>query len=219
MMTCPACSTTDVYSSHRRGFLERRPLTWIGILPFRCGQCQTRFYRLALKDPRRRRERDDSDSAPEQRRAPRWTINVAAVVTAYLPGQPSVTVHGMAENASLGGVRLRLPVALTEGSHLSVALVGGPSRLGNVRWVQDQGESGVVHGIRYHTPPERRSGSSRPLRRISLRRLSRRILIGVIGLIGIVTVAYCLVWLLEGLRFYAPKYYEPKDIQREGARK
>ncbi len=154
--------------------------------------------------------------APERRRAPRWATNVGAVVTVYTPGQPRIVVSGVADNASLGGVRLRLPMALAEGSHVGVALVGAPSRLGNVRWVQDQGKSGVVHGVRFHTSLEGRGAPTRPLRRIRLRRLFRRILIGVIALIGMLILAYSLVRLVDALRTYEAKHYEPKVIQREG---
>lgn len=213
-MTCPVCLTHDVFASHRQGFLERGLLTWMAVLPFRCGQCQTRFYRVARGDPRRRRS-VDSGLPTEQVRAPRWTTQISAVVTASAPGEASVVLKGAAENASLEGARLRLPVALAEGSQVSVALEGGPAIPCTVRWSQAQGESGFLHGIRFHAGLEQRAPHSRSLRRLRLLRLLRRGMLALIGLIVISAVAYGLVWMLESLRSYDPKFYEPKDIDRE----
>ena len=45
-MICPICLGSDVYASHRRGLFARGPLAWTGLLPFRCSQCQKRFFRF-----------------------------------------------------------------------------------------------------------------------------------------------------------------------------
>ncbi len=53
------------------------------------------------------------------------------------------------------------------------------------------------------------------LRSLRRRRLSRRLLIGFVGLCLIAVCAAGLVWLLESFRVYSPVYYEPKDMDRE----
>lgn len=216
VMTCPVCRAASVSQSHRHGAWERGLLTWMGVLPFRCGQCRTRFYKIALKDSRRRRHSVDVVFPVDRPRAPRWMTNVAAVVTLHASDQTNVSLKGIAENASLEGARVRLPSALPEGSPVSVALEGGLSRPGSVHWTMPDGESGVIHGIRFQVPLERRADHSRPLRRLRLRQSFRRGLIVLIGAATIAIAAYGLVWLIEGMRTYDPKYYEPKDIEREG---
>lgn len=57
--------------------------------------------------------------------------------------------------------------------------------------------------------------ASQVLRRLRRRRLSRRLLICLVGLSLIALTAAGLVWLLEGFQSYSPVYYEPKDIERE----
>lgn len=219
MLSCPLCQTTQVRPSHRRGILERGPLTWVGVLPFRCGQCQTRFYTIALNDPRRQRSGDDTLSITDQVRAPRWRANVPAVITVYTPGQEAVVLNGVAMNASLEGACLRLSTVLAKGSLVGVAFEGGPSRLGSVRWVMPQQDSEALHGIRFQVSMERRGVHSRRYRRLRLRRVIRQVLIGVIGLIFIATAAFAVNWLVEGLRTYDPKYYEPKDLDRQAYEK
>lgn len=214
-MNCPVCSTKDVYPSHRKGVLERSALTWIGVLPYRCGHCRTRFFRFARKDPRRRRKGGIVASVADQPRPPRWTTNVSAVVTVCTPGQASVTLKGIAENASLEGGRLRLPKSLPEGSVVSVALEGVPSLIGSVRWTAIEGES-VLHGIQFQVSLQPHGTHSLPWRRLGLRQMARGVLIVLIGSAAIATAAYGLVWLVESMHSYHPKYYEPKDIEREG---
>jgi len=220
MKPCPICLSTDVQLSHRRGMLERRILGWVRLFPFRCGQCQTRFHRFALSDPRRYGSVADAPVREvripdERRRAPRWATHVPAVVSIYAPHQPNESHQGFAENASLEGVRLRLPVALPEGSRVSVSLEGIPSRLGLVCWSQPHEDSGHLHGIRFDAPVQKRDGYSWPLVRIRLRRLTRRLLIVGIALGIIVLISLGLVVFMEAVRGYRPAYYEPKDIERE----
>lgn len=217
ILSCPVCQAIEVRASHRRGFiLERGPLTWLGILPFRCGQCRTRFFKIALKDPRRRRYAGDPIPPVDLPRAPRWNTNIPVVVTVYQPGRENAVLQGVAVNASLEGARLRLPTALPEGSLVSVAFEGSPSRLGSVRWTLAQGESEILHGMRFHVSLERRGVHSRPFRRLRWRQLIRRGLIVLIGLAVIAIAAYGVDWWVEQFRTYDPKYYEPKDIERQG---
>lgn len=215
MKSCPVCLANDVQLSHRRSILEHGPLTWIGILPFRCGQCQTRFYMFASSDPRRKRRGADTALATERRRAPRWTTHTPVMVTVHTPGEADVVLEGTAVNTSLEGTRLRLPVLLPEGAQLTVALEGAQARPGSVRWSHPHGEAGSLHGIRFQVPLERSGVHSRPLRWVILRRLLRRGLIALIGLAAIAIAAYGLLWLVNGLQTYDPKFYEPKDIERE----
>jgi hypothetical protein len=216
ILTCPVCQASDVRVSHRRGFLQRGPLTWLGILPFRCGQCLTRFYKIALKDSRRRQRAGDAIPLVDLPRAPRWNTNTPVIVTLYPPGREGAILQGVAVNASLEGARLCLPVELPEGSLVSVALEGCPSRLGTVRWTMARDKSEILHGVRFQVPLERRGAHSRPFRRLRWRRLVRRGFIALMGLAAIAIVAYGFNWWIEQSRVYHPKYYEPKDIERQG---
>ncbi len=137
------------------------------------------------------------------------------IITVYQPGRESTVLQGVAVNASLEGARLRLPMALPEGSVVSIALEGAPPRLGSVCWILAQGESEVLHGVRFQVPLERRGIHSRPFRRLQWRQLMRRGLIVLIGLAVIAIAAYGFDWWIDQLRTYSPKYYEPKDIQRQ----
>ncbi len=214
-MICPACQARNVYSSHRHGVLERGLLTWMGVLPFVCGQCRARFYKIALRDPRRRRKAGDPVHRSDLPRAPRWITEIAAEVTVHLHGQPSVVLKGVAKNASLEGTRLQLLTALPEGSLVSVSLQGGPSRVGNVRWNLPVDEWGFLHGIRFQVPLEPHSLQARQLRRLRLRQFLRRSLIILLGSVVIAVGAYGLDRLIESLRRYQPSYYEPKDVERQ----
>ena len=132
-------------------------------------------------------------------------------------GRAGEVVEGTAENASLEGVRVRLPVALPQGSQVSVSLEGGPARAGSVRWVQPHGESESLHGINFRGPVERRAFHARPFLRLRLRRWLRRGLVTLIGLGAMALAAYGLVSIIDALRAYDPwsKFYEPKDTERE----
>ena len=151
----------------------------------------------------------------ERSGASRWPIYENAAVTATPPGRASVVLKGVAVNASLAGVRLQLPIALEEDSQVSVALNDGPPRTAIVRWARSQGESGFLHGVRFMDPADRRGTFSRPLRRLRVRTALRRGLILLISAALLAIAAYGLVWLIEAMRSYDPKYYEPKDLERE----
>lgn len=215
MKTCPVCLANDAQLSHRRGVLEHAPLTWVGILPFRCMKCQTRFYAFALRDPRRK-NLADGGLPSEWRRPPRGMARIPVVVTVHTPGEADVVIEGTALNTSLDGARLHLPVMLPEGRQVSLTLEGTAlSRVGHVRWSHPYGESGALHGIQFQVPLERDGTHGRPLRVVFVRRLLRRVLIGIIGLVGIAIVAYAFLWLTKSLERYDPKHYEPKDIERQ----
>ena len=216
MMTCPACLANDVVASRRRGALEHGLLTWIGLFPFRCGHCQARFYKFAPKDPTRRGESGDLEWLSDGPHAARWPTRMEAVVTVVTPGEPSVVLKGTATKISADEAHLCLQETLPEAAQVSVVLEGTPARPGSVRWTWRQGEQGVLHGVQFHVPLERGRSHSRPLRRLRMRRLLRHAVIALLGLTGIAIAAYGVVWLIEGLRSYDPKYYEPKDIDREG---
>jgi hypothetical protein len=215
ILGCPVCRATGVRASHRRGILERGPLTWLGIFPFRCGECQTRFYRIALKDPRRWRYTADSIPPSELPRAPRWITNVPVVVTVSQPGRESTVLRGVAVNASLEGARLRLPTTLPEGSVVSVTLEDGLSRPGTVRWTLPHADSEVLHGVRFQAPQGRRERHVQAFRWLRRRKLLRRGLMALIGLAVLIVIAYGVNWWIEQFRTYYPKYYEPKDIERQ----
>ncbi len=136
-------------------------------------------------------------------------------MTVTPPGQASVILKGLAVNASLAGVRLQLPIALEEDSPVSVALNEGPPRRGIVRWARAQGESGFLHGVQFDVPANRRGTISGPRPHLHLRMAFRRGLILLISAVSIAVAAYGLVWLIDAMRTYDPKYYEPKDLERE----
>ena len=41
---CPYCRSTKVRRSQRKGFVELVVLPMFGILPYRCQECDQRFY-------------------------------------------------------------------------------------------------------------------------------------------------------------------------------
>ena len=47
---CPYCGSAEVFRSHRRGAVEKFLLRPIGVRPFRCVNCDARFYRRYHSD-------------------------------------------------------------------------------------------------------------------------------------------------------------------------
>jgi len=215
MVTCPACKGTDARSSHRKGVLERRLLTWLRVFPFRCVQCGTRFYQFVPSSTRRRGYGSEGTTAPERQRAPRWPMSVSAVVTVTPSGRERAVLTGVAENASLDGVRLKLPIALDVDSEVSVALNEGSPQTGIVRWARFEEGSGFLHGVQFIVPADRRGAFSRPLLYLQARRALRRGLVLLVSAASIAVAMYGLLWLIDAMRTYDPKYYEPKDLERE----
>lgn len=72
-----------------------------------------------------------------------------------------------------------------------------------------------MHGVQFDAPADRRGTLSRPWRHLRMRMALRRGLILLINAVSIAVAAYGLVWLIEAMRRNDPKYYEPKDIERE----
>jgi hypothetical protein len=213
MRTCPVCHATNVRASHRQGWMERSPLSWVGVLPFRCGSCQTRYRSFAYSEVRRRRE--FLVSVSDEVRPPRWTFRIATRVTIQPSGGMLETLDGEIENTSLRGVRVRLPREVPVGSHLSLTLQEGSAREGVVRWTAAHEISGYLHGIEMDKPLERHAKVLRPLARLRCRLFFRRILLGSIAFGLIALAAAGMVWLLEAMHAYNPQYYEPKDMERE----
>jgi hypothetical protein len=58
------------------------------------------------------------------------------------------------------------------------------------------------------TPP-------RLFRRLLWQQRLRRAGLVLLGLLVIAAASYVLVWMLEVFRVYDPKYYEPKDMERQ----
>ncbi len=211
---CPICLASDVYASHRRGRFERGPLTWIGFLPFRCAQCQRRFFHFAPKDPRRHHRDDSGPREWERPRPPRWSARGRVTLSLCGPGEAGVVVQGNIENASLEGMRVRLPVALEEGSQVLLTPEGEAAQRGTVRWRRPREDTGILHGIQFEMPVRQQPGCARSLRQARMRQAFRRGLMFLIGVMCMALAAYTIVWLVEALRLYAPQYYEPKDIER-----
>jgi hypothetical protein len=170
MVTCPACRGIDARSSHRRGVRERRLLTWLRIFPFRCVQCGTRFCQFVPSSPRRRGYGSEGTTALERPRSPRWPISLDAVITLTPPARER-DVRGVAENASLDGVRLQLPIALDVDSEVSVALNEGLPQTGIVRWARFEEGSGFLHGSSSLSP--RIGGAHSPGRIFIFKRVER----------------------------------------------
>lgn len=215
VVTCPVCRAPDVRPSHRRGTLERGPLTWLRIFPFRCRQCQTRFYKIALKDHRRRRGVVDAVLPGALLRAPRWNTNIPVDVTVHETGRGSSILQGVAVNVSVEGARLRLPRVLPEGTEVSVTLKEGVTQLGRVRWAVAQDELEILHGVRFQVPVEGRASHLRAIRWLRWRKHLRRGVITMIGLAAIAGAAYAFAWWHEQFRNYDPKQYEHNDTERQ----
>jgi len=215
MSLCPVCETNDIYASHRRGYLERGPLSWIGVLPFRCGQCNARFYRFAPSARRRRAASAFPQVGSDDLRPVRWSTNAEATLTLYRQDGTTQSLAGRVENASAGGVGIVLSAALPEASVLSIEIPGIPSRLGRVRWVREAGSGGTLHGVEFESPVEIPSLVYRASPAKRARRLRHRVFVGMISLAMLALAAYGLVWLIEEFRTYRPQYYEPKDIERQ----
>ena len=211
---CPACQSNGVYASHRRGILERGPLTWFGIFPYRCGQCQTRFYRSTGRSFRRPAAVQASLS-PYPPRSARWPIRLPADIQLFSPQDRNAKLAGTTENVSLYGVQVRLPVIVDVGSQIEVWMQGEESHVGGVRWHRPQGGAGVLHGVQFTAPFNRRTRYAWPFRHLVWRQRLRRLWFTLVGLVVMAGAAYGLVWMLEALRVYDPKYYEPKDIERQ----
>ncbi|HTP44259.1 MAG TPA: hypothetical protein VMJ13_06820 [Candidatus Acidoferrum sp.] len=45
--SCPHCNSDEVYRSHRRGTVEKYILRVVGVRPYRCANCDARFYGFA----------------------------------------------------------------------------------------------------------------------------------------------------------------------------
>jgi PilZ domain len=213
--SCPVCATNGIYASHRRGVLERGPLSWIGVFPFRCGQCNARFYRFAPGAKRRRVERTLVPTGSDHLRPLRWSIAAEATVTLYREDGSTSSFLGRVENASSGGMGVLLPMTLPEGSVLNVEIPDMPSRLGTVRWVKAGESEGTLHGLEFESAAEAAAPAYRPSLAKRARRIRRRVFVGVISLALLALAAYGLVWLIEEFRAYRPRYYEPKDIERQ----
>jgi len=48
-MTCPSCTSTNIYRSHARGFLERTARTVLPIHFYRCHDCNHRWARTSIR--------------------------------------------------------------------------------------------------------------------------------------------------------------------------
>ncbi len=190
------------------------PLTWCGILPYRCGHCHTRFYRLGWGDPRRWHPHLE-DPSVDDIRPPRWSSRTTATLTVDLTVGSPVLLTGRTENLSVRGARVRLPEEIPVGTSVRLSVKGERPRLGTVRWSKADESAEFLHGVEFEHSTEQGAITSRPLRVLRRRRRFRRVLIGLIVLALIGLTAAGLVWLMETLRIYSPNYYEPKDIERE----
>jgi hypothetical protein len=47
---CPFCRSIETFRSHRRGTVERYLLAVVSVRPFRCLNCDARFYAFARFD-------------------------------------------------------------------------------------------------------------------------------------------------------------------------
>ncbi len=192
---CPGCRSVDVYPSHRRGWLERGPLTWFAVLPFRCGACQTRFYRLALGDPRRRHSVDIVSSA-DRSRAPRWHFHGFVTVTLAQHGKP-LTLSGETENIGFFGVRVRIPQALSVASKVGVSIDGASEQEGIIRWCKPYAVTGYWHGIEFRTRFRGSRGFTRPYLMMRLRVWGRRLVFAAFFLLLMAAAAAGLVRVLD----------------------
>jgi hypothetical protein len=122
---------------------------------------------------------------------------------------------GESTNVSLEGVGLRLPTPLQKGRQVSVALKGGAVRTGRVRWVNVDEKSGYAHGVQLDSAIEQRGRLAKPWRRMRRRQLVRRLELVLGGLLVMAGLAWGLIWTMDVFHAYDPKYYEPKDVERQ----
>lgn len=64
-MKCPVCGNADIHRSHRRGLFERM-LSLILLRPFRCMDCNKRFWRFARGKKYRGRPSAEPKNRAEQ---------------------------------------------------------------------------------------------------------------------------------------------------------
>ena len=76
-MICPNCGSEAVHRSKRRGMGERVVLSAVGLLPYRCSACHTRFRRYH-PDPARELRHYFAD-APEWVKHLAWSVLAVAV--------------------------------------------------------------------------------------------------------------------------------------------
>jgi hypothetical protein len=48
MLICPACESSQIHQSRRRGIIERKVFALIFLRPFRCEECDLRFFRWSF---------------------------------------------------------------------------------------------------------------------------------------------------------------------------
>lgn len=210
---CPGCRSVDVYPSHRRGWLEHGPLTWFAVLPFRCGACQTRFYRLALRDSRRRRTVDIVSSA-DRSRAPRWYFHGFATVTTAQQGKPLI-LSGETENIGFFGVRVRIRQSLPVPTKVRVSIDGQSEQEGVIRWCKPHAVTGYWHGIEFRSRFRGSRGHTRPYVVMRVRVWGRRLVFAAFFLLLMAAAAAGLMRVMDVFRNYNSQYYEPKDIERQ----
>lgn len=64
MVTCPVCRSRTVRRSVRRNIIERLR-SFAGVYPYRCYDCQTRFF--ALREPRQTPENPRDEIVADDR--------------------------------------------------------------------------------------------------------------------------------------------------------
>ena len=202
-----------MFPSHRRGWLEHGPLTWIAVLPFRCGACQSRFYRLSFRDPRRRRA-VDVVSAADRSRAPRWHFHGFVTVKVAQQGRPLV-LSGETENIGFFGVRVRIPQAVPVATKVQVSIDGQLEQEGVIRWCKPHAVTGYWHGIELRSRFRGTRGLTRPYLMMRVRVWWRRLVFAAFALLIMAAASAALVYVLEIFHRYNPQFYEPKDIERQ----
>ncbi len=64
-MHCPSCGSSDIHRSRRRGFKDRMR-SWLGLWPYTCHGCETRFVNGVRYGPRVMATHQPQDPRPPQ---------------------------------------------------------------------------------------------------------------------------------------------------------
>jgi hypothetical protein len=110
---CPRCGSSEVFRSHRHGTVERYLLRAIGVRPFRCVNCDGRFYRLKQSDG----SESQFFSLAKNRSGPGLIATMASIAAAsraivnYIPGGALVAHWVISFDEALGSNGL--PIELT----------------------------------------------------------------------------------------------------------
>jgi hypothetical protein len=118
---CPECGSLLVRRSKRRGSLEKTLMVLLPFRPYRCQDCQFRFYSMAGRE---------NASVSERRRSPRTPVSVSTHLK-FRNGHPSPADSTvLTTDISRGGVRFFATWSAEPGTPIEIEMPLLDSRLG-----------------------------------------------------------------------------------------